>query len=389
MRILHVIPAYYPAVRYGGPIRSSRGLCAALARRGHDVHVYTTSVDGPTDLDVPLDRAVPMDGVQVRYFPVPAARRLCWSPAMGRRLAREVGGFDLVHLHSTYLWPTLKAARCAEARDVPYVLSPRGMLMRDAIAGRNPLVKRAWIHFAEARTLERAAALHVTAEAEAIETAELGLAMPPVECIPNGIELPASHDPIEVGPYAGLRRPYALFLSRVNWKKGLDRLVRAWREVPDLDLVVAGNDEEDYTPTLRALAKELGVASRVHFIGAVADQHKWALYESATLFVLPSYSENFGNAVVEAMAMGCPVVISEAVGLAAFVREQDAGRVVSGEPHALAAEIRALAIDPPLRTRLGANGRHATDVHLKWDGVAARMEAAYERASRRRPRRAA
>jgi len=389
VRILHVIPAYYPAVRYGGPIRSSRGLCAALARRGHEVHVFTTSVDGPVDLDVPLDRAVAVDDVQVRYFAVPAARRLCWSPGMGRQLARDVPGFDIVHLHSTYLWPTLKAARRAEAAGVPYLLSPRGMLMRDAIAGRNPLIKRAWIQLAERRTLQRAAALHVTAEAEARETAELGLTLPPVECIPNGIDIPESPESLACGPYATLRRPFALFLSRINWKKGLDRLIRAWRDVPDLDLVIAGNDEEDYTPGLRTLAAETGVAARVHFIGAVDDRYKWALYQSAALFVLPSYSENFGNVVVEAMAMGCPVVISEAVGLAPFVREHDAGRVVSGEPGALATEIRALAGDAALRTRLGSNGRRATDTFLKWDGVAAQMEAAYERARLARPRRAA
>lgn len=389
MRILHVIPAYYPAVRYGGPIRASRGLCAALSRRGHEVHVYTTSVDGPVDLDVPLDQAAELDGVHVRYFRVPAARRLCWSPAMGRQLARDIGRFDVVHLHSTYLWPTMKAARYAEARGVPYILSPRGMLMREAIAGRNPLIKRAWIHFAEARTIARAAALHVTSETEARETAELGITLPTVECIPNGIDVPTTTTSIDAGPYASLRRPFALFLSRINWKKGLDRLLHAWSMVPDLELVIAGNDEEGYTPTLCRLANVLGVTARVHFIGPVDDLHKWALYASASMFVLPSYSENFGNAVVEAMAMGCPVVISEAVGLADFVREHDAGRVVSGEPAALAAQVRALALDSDLRQRLGANGRRATELQLKWDGVAARMDAAYQRAILLRPRHAA
>ncbi len=80
LRILQVVPTYYPAVRYGGPVRSVHGLSAALARRGHEVHVYTTNLDGPNDLDVPLDTPVDLDGVKVHYFDVPGLRRLHWSP---------------------------------------------------------------------------------------------------------------------------------------------------------------------------------------------------------------------------------------------------------------------------------------------------------------------
>src|SRR5687767_11328021 len=84
LRILQVVPAYFPAVRYGGPIRSVHGLCRALVRRGHEVHVYTTNVDGPANLDVPIERPVDIDGVQVHYFGVPALRRLFWAPALAR-----------------------------------------------------------------------------------------------------------------------------------------------------------------------------------------------------------------------------------------------------------------------------------------------------------------
>src|SRR5262245_28929642 len=86
LRVLHIAPTYYPAVRYGGPIRSVHGLAAALARRGHEVHVYTTSMDGEQDLDVLLDQEVDLDGVAVRYFRVPALRRLFWAPGMLPRL---------------------------------------------------------------------------------------------------------------------------------------------------------------------------------------------------------------------------------------------------------------------------------------------------------------
>src|SRR5690242_1229236 len=111
MRILHVVPTYFPAVRYGGPIFAVHGLCRALVDLGHDVEVYTTNVDGSETSPVPVGEPVFLDGVQIRYFPSPLFRRLYWAPAMGEMLGRSVIGFDLIHLHSVFLWPTWMAAR--------------------------------------------------------------------------------------------------------------------------------------------------------------------------------------------------------------------------------------------------------------------------------------
>ena|ERR1700730_15765097 len=103
MRILHVVPTYYPAVRYGGPIFAVHGLCRALAARGHELHVFTTNVDGPGTTATPVAKPVDLDGVQIRYFPCPLVRRLYWSPALGEALRHQIGNFDLVHLHSVFL----------------------------------------------------------------------------------------------------------------------------------------------------------------------------------------------------------------------------------------------------------------------------------------------
>src|SRR3954471_9492384 len=127
MRVLHVVPTYAPAWRYGGPIVAVHGLCKALVARGHEVDVFTTNVDGDGVLDVPTDRPVERDGVRVRYFPA-RLRRLYWSPAMARALAADVRGYDLVHIHAVFLWPGVAAARAARRVHVPYIVSPRGML---------------------------------------------------------------------------------------------------------------------------------------------------------------------------------------------------------------------------------------------------------------------
>lgn len=380
LRILQVVPTYYPAVRYGGPIRSVHALSKALVQRGHDIEVYTTSVDGDSDIDATPDRPVDLNGVKVRYFPVPALRRLYWSPDLQRQVKRSVADFDLVHLHSIYLYPTFAAARAARSAGVPYIVSPRGMLSSDLIRRKSRWVKTAWLKLIEERTLAEAAALHVTAEFESSEIKAMRLNTPELCCVPNGVEWPQPHPPLSAGPYQAVAaRPYALFLSRIVWKKGLDRLLQAWCRIPDLALVIAGNDDEGYQAKLEEMARSSGIAGRVHFVGPVSDEHKWALYEHAEMFVLPSYNENFGNVVAEAMAMACPVVISPEVGIADLVRESGAGIVTSGDPEPLAEAIRSLQADPARRRELGRRGREAAIRHLSWDAVAGEMEALYQR----------
>ena len=191
MKILHVVPTYYPAVRYGGPIRSVHGLASALAAQGHNVHVYTTNVDGEGVLPVPLDRPARLDGVTVWYFATSVGRRLYRSPGMRQALGLNVASFDIVHLHSVFLWPTSVAAQAARKAGVPYVLSPRGMLVGDLIRRRSSLAKRAWIALFERRNIEEAAAVHLTSEIEASELRALGFRCARLAVVANGIELPS------------------------------------------------------------------------------------------------------------------------------------------------------------------------------------------------------
>ena len=190
MRFLHVVPTYLPAVRYGGPIRSVHALCRALAADGHDVHVFTTSVDGPADSDVPLGRPVDLEGVKVTYFPSRIAASPLLVAAYACALAATVAGFDAVHLHAVYLWPIWAGARAARAEGVPYVISPRGMLVPELIRRRSRWVKAAWITLVERANLEAAAAIHTTSSVEAAHLAGFGWTLPPVVTIPHGVDDP-------------------------------------------------------------------------------------------------------------------------------------------------------------------------------------------------------
>ena len=378
MRVLHVVPSYVPAFRYGGPIWSVHGLCKALVRAGHDVHVFTTDRDGPRQLDVELEKPVDVDGVKVWYFPVRHLRRLFWAPAMKKALRRDVGGFDLVHLHSVYLWPTAIAARVARRAQVPYIIAPRGMLVGDLIERRNRWLKKAWIAWVERANVASAAALHFTSGLESDEARRLGLTFGSSFVLPNGVDV----EQIEAGDSLDEERdtdsPFLLYIGRINWKKGLDRLLEAVSLLPGCRLVIAGNDEEGYQPRLSALAERLGVSGRVTFAGPVYGCAKRGLLRSASALVLASYSENFGNVVIEAMAAGCPVIVTREVGAAALVEESGAGIVLDGDCASLSQGIGRMLADRAGREQMGRSGRNAAALRYSWDAVAARMEAVYD-----------
>lgn len=327
--------------------------------------------------------------METRYFPITAPRRLYRSPAMGRALRSVLSSgaagrrFDLVHLHSIFLWPTSAAARVAEGAGVPYVVAPRGMLVPALFAEHGRLRKGLWLRLVEGRTLRRAAAIHATTDLEAKEAAAFGLGLPPVRVVPNGIDLEAWDRPASAeagGAVAALLAdgaPYVLFLGRLSWKKGIDRLLGALTELPEpCRLVVAGPDEGGYRRALESLAETSGLAARVRFLGPVRGADKVALVQGAIALALPSRSENFANVVLEAMAAGTPVLVTPEVGLAGVVEAAGAGLVVAGEAEAIGRGLAELAEDPARRQEMGRRGRIEAR-RFAWPAVAEAMTAMY------------
>jgi glycosyltransferase involved in cell wall biosynthesis len=354
LRLLHVVPTYLPALRYGGPIRSVHALCRALAADGHDVHVFTTSVDGPADSDVPLGRPVDLEGVKVTYFPSRRLRRLYWSPPMRRAFALSVGGFDLVHLHAVYLWPIWAGARAARAHGVPYVVSPRGMLVPELIRRKSRWVKAAWIALVERANLEAAAAIHTTSSVEASHLCGFGWKLPPIATIPHGVDdppPPSAAPPSDDIAAAIADGPLVLAFGRISWEKGLDRLIAALPQAP---------------------------AARVTIVARhVEGEDKEALFAAARLFAMTSLSENFGLAAFEAMRRGVPVLATPDVGMSEIVRESGAGRVVEAAPAAIAAGISTMLDDVAGSRAMGEAGRAQVVAHYGWPNIARRMADLY------------
>jgi glycosyltransferase involved in cell wall biosynthesis len=381
MRILHIIPSYLPAVRYGGPIFAVHSLCKAMAARGHEVQVFTTNIDGPRNSPVPIGVFVNLEGVRIRYFSCPLLRRLYWAPALGRSLKSEIGNFDASHLHSVFLWPTWVAARAARKAGVPYVLSPRGMLVRDLIARRSRLAKSAWIQTIERSNLKQAAAVHLTSQLEAAELQRFGWRLPRLAVIPNGVDEPPSWNgqiATDVEAIAA-EQPLVLFLGRLSWKKGLDRLLRAFACTKAGKLAIVGTDDEGLAPQLVKLAGDLRIADRVRILSrTIIGSEKERLFAAARVFVLTSYSENFGNTVLEAMRRRVPVIVTPEVGAADIVRESEGGLVVAGDPVPLGAAISQLSSDADLARSMGEAGQRHAIGHYSWTSIAARMEDLYE-----------
>lgn len=384
MRVLHVVPTYLPAVRYGGPIFAVHGLCSALAALGHDVHVFTTNVDGSVDSPVPLKVPVAINGVQVRYFPSKFLRRLYWSPSLACALEREAGSFDVIHLHSVFLWPTWAAARAARRNCVPYVVSPRGMLVKELIQRRSRVAKTLWINLIERRNIEEASVIHVTSEVEATELKQFNWRFPQIVKIANAVEQPetaVANTQIsgDVGEIAA-DPPLILFLGRLSWKKGLDRLLKAFALTIHCKLAIVGTDDENLVPQLLQLAKSLQIADRVYFLPrTVLGPDKERLFALARLFVLASDSENFGTTVLEAMIRAVPVIVTPEVGASEVVRDSSGGIVVRADPNLLGEAINRLIGDPVLARTLGEAGKHHVLEHYGWRHIALQMEALYNK----------
>lgn len=367
-------------------------LCDELARRGEQVSIFTTDVDGPGRLDVPLDRPVRVGGADVRYFPVQRPRGFVTSWPLARALREAVPRHDIVHIHSLYLFPSTAAAHYCRRAGVPYLVRPHGTL--DPFMFRRHRARK-WIYewLFEWRNLERAAALHFTSLEEQELTRPLGLSTPGVVVAP-GVHVERYGQPVgtAAAPWGETRgRRVILFLGRLNFKKGLDLLARAFTELarrrPDVHLVLAGPDDDDYGRAVRGWLAQGGVADRCTFTGMLEGTSKLAAFHHADVFALPSYSENFGVAVVEAMACGLPVVVSDRVNIWREIAHAGAGRVVPCDAAAVSRGLAAV-LDDPAPEAMGERGRRLVAERFTWPAAGARMLDAYREILDRREMRA-
>ena len=385
MKVLHVIPSV--ALNQGGPSLAVSFMASGLSKAGVKVDVATTDDDGVGGhLDVPLNRAIDQNGATFYYFRRHSRfYKASWS--LTGWLSENIHRYDLVHIHALFSYSSCAAAHLAIRKGVPYIIRPLGVLNRWGLENRRKLLKRFSFRLIEQRILRNASAIHYTSNQEKSEAELSGATTTPV-VIPLGIDLsdfeslPGPERFYAQFPVASGRR-IILFLSRLDRKKGLDLLLPAFAEIhgrhPESLLVIAGSGEESFVDRLHQMARQLAIDDNIVWAGFLSGQDKLAAFAAASFFALPSYSENFGLALVEALAAGLPCVVSDQIGIASDVEEFEAGLRVPCEAAALAAAFDRLIVEPRLCEQFSINARRLANNRFSPDAMTSALVSLYNR----------
>jgi glycosyltransferase involved in cell wall biosynthesis len=394
MRILNVTQSYAPFFEFGGPPTKVRALAEGLARMGNEVTVLTAdwglqkrmkekAEEGGTEAS-PFGQRRKVNGVTAIYLANWFRyRAVSWNPALGRYLRARLTNFDVVHIFGLYDFLGPRVAKECRARQIPYVIEPIGMYVPIV---RNVRLKQLYHRMFGRELFASASAVIATAEQERAELIAGAVAADKIVVRRNGVDVP------EVFPERGRFRAVlkisataklVLFLGRLSKKKSPQMLLQAFanREIKEaagekeVHLAFVGPDEAGMLTKLQTMARELGIAERVHFTNALEGDAKWSAYRDADIFVLPSQNENFGNTAAEAVAAGTPVIVTDQCGIAPLLKDV-AGVVVKYDAGELAVALKELLRGDALYGRLQGGCRAALQ-SLGWSQPLTEMDALY------------
>jgi glycosyltransferase involved in cell wall biosynthesis len=391
MRILHVIPGLSPAL--GGPPQVALNLVKALRDLGVDAEIATTNFDHPAPLDVPLNQRVSyqfgtnsIDSVPVWFLPFnpPALKEFIFSKAFTNWCWNHIPSYDVLDNHYLFSYAPTCAAAIARWHQVPYTVRVMGQLTPWALA-QSRTKKQVYSSLIERRNLKEAAAIHCTTHEEAKEVRQFGIHTPTLT-LPLGVHAPTvnaeARSQLRAEYEISADTPVILFLSRLHYKKRPDLLLETLYELMQQNyrfhLLIAGTGESEYVEQLKQLTIDLSLTDCVSFTGLVVGEQKDRMLQGSDFFVLPSYSENFGIAVAEAMICGLPVIITPGVQIASDIGAAEAGLVVEGAQKPLGEAIAQLLTQPKLRQELGQRGRFFAQSHYSWSTIAQNLIPAYE-----------
>lgn len=395
MKVLHVIGSVAPQL--GGPSKAVIEMAQALIALGHEVEIVTTNLSGKgrwfgagtvstKTTEGPICQEKQSENVKITSCSTVLPSRWATSFHMISVLREKIPQSDLVHIHSLYLFPTLVASWLCWRAQIPYIIRPHGTL-DPLIRRRHRMLKFIYHRLIEDRTLRKAAAVHFTSEDEE------ALASP---VLPPGTATKVLSLAINTAQYEGLAEQQTakqslgipadtfllVFIGRMNFKKGLDLLGKAFLDVCDrhgkLSLLVAGPADDSSGTKMKEFIEKAGLSASVSFLGYLELAEQRTVLAAADTWILPSYSENFGLAVVEAMAAGVPVIITDRVNIWRAVSGANAGIVVKpAVPEIARAITRMVEISPAERRHMGDNGRSLAIASYSWGTVGKRLEGLY------------
>lgn len=314
-------------------------LCEQTAKAGNEVTVYTTTANGHSELPK-AEKGVIIDNVTVYRFKRLTKDHTHFSPALLNKIWREAHTFDIIHIHAWWNLVSVLGCLVAIIRGVPVVVSPRGTLSNYSFSTNNTAVKR-FIHALLGKPLLKKCHIHSTSAQE--QTTVLELVRPKsIFILPNLVKLQA-HENGELNKSSDKLR--LIFLSRIEAKKGLDILFNALSKVTiAYSLTIAGTGDDDYINQLKQMAIDLNITQNITWAGFQQDG-KFELLGQHDLFVLPSYDENFGNSIIESLAVGTPVLISNNTGLKDYVMQNKLGWVCEANIAAFSNKINEIGLE--------------------------------------------
>ncbi len=385
MKVLHVIPSI--SLSLGGPTEVVLNLVKALRESGVDTEIATTNDNGSNQLlDVPLNQRVEHQQVPVWFLPrfSPRMKEFIFSPAITRWLWQHIKDYDILDIHYLFSYASSCTGTIARWQGIPYTVRTMGQLEPWALS-QSRLKKQVYTFLIERRNLNQAAAIHCTSTSEAEDVRNFGITSPTIT-LPLGVNqpiyLPDAKQKLHHLYDIPTETPVVLFLSRLHYKKRPDLLMRSLGQLAaqnhNFHLILAGSGDPEYIDELKNLIASLGLTSQTSFAGFVTGENKQLLLQGSDIFVLPSFSENFGIAVAEAMVVGLPVIVTPGVQIAQDIAEAKAGLVVEGEVDALANAIAQLLTSPQLRQQLGENGKSLANSRYSWNAIAQSLSTAYQ-----------
>lgn len=340
-------------------------MARALAAEGIKVDVATTDDDGPGRRIAGAEdgKAEQRDGFRLFYFPKQTEFYKASLPLRSWLLS-HVRDYDLIHIHAVFSFSTIAAARAAKKHHVPYIIRPLGILNTWGMANRRRWIKSLSFRLLDKPLLDRAAAMHYTSAQEREQAEQLGLRAPG-RVIPLGIDMSPFDKPADARAFTNAfpetqDREVVLFLSRIDKKKGLDLLLDSFalvlKQHPLARLVIAGSGPTELTAELKEQASRHGFSNKITWAGHLVGEMKLAAFAASKMFVLPSSSENFGIALLEAMAAGVPCLSCSEVALADEAARSQAVQLSTRSPEALSQRIIHLLNDGTERRRLAEAG---------------------------------
>ncbi|MCP6761153.1 MAG: hormogonium polysaccharide biosynthesis glycosyltransferase HpsP [Fischerella sp. CENA71] len=384
MKILQIVPSI--SLIYGGPSQMLLGLAPALAKEGVKVTILTTNSNGDNgqkSLDVNLNIPIQKDGYEIIYFRCAPFRRYKFSLDLCKWLNRYTQEFDLAHIHALFSPVSSAAAAICRCRKLPYILRPLGTL-DPADLQKKRYLKQIYAAILERDNIAGAAAFHFTSVQEAQISERFGVKTRDF-VIQLGV-IPPQENKENIRNQLGIDDdiPLVLFMSRIDKKKGLNLLIPALEKLLveglKFHFVLAGTNpqEPDYENKIKSQIENSTLRSHTTITGFVTGKLKSSLLQAADLFVLPSYYENFGIAVAEAMVAGTPVVISDQVHICQQVQESESGWVTTTDVLALTESLRTALQNPAECQQRGLNAKEYALQNYSWNAIARQTIQAYK-----------